>query len=74
MNNPRYSILYCGHVLQSFIEEIDSLLKEGVKVIWFGKENDLTELEKGSQNHLVFVFCRYIGPIIIQKCGLSMGI
>ena len=46
MNNPRYSILYCGHVLQSFIEEIDSLLKEGVKVIWFGKENDLTELEK----------------------------
>ncbi len=41
---PRYSIMIAGHDYSSMAEDVDSFLKSGIKVIWFGSRLDNQEI------------------------------
>ena len=43
---PKYSILLCNQNIADFENKIEHWLKDGIKVIWFGTEQDVTMLKK----------------------------
>lgn len=43
---PKYSILLCNHNIADYENKIEHWLKDGIKVIWFGTEQDVTMLKK----------------------------
>ena len=43
--DPKYSILLCNKALPDFIDKISKWLFEGIKVIWFGNEQDVKDLK-----------------------------
>lgn len=52
--NAKYSVLYSGYNLDDTFEELSYLLKDGIKVFWFGTETDSKRL------HDEFLeYCKY---------------
>ena len=43
---PKYSILLCNQDIADFENKIERWLKDGIKVIWFGTEQDVTMLKE----------------------------
>ena len=43
---PKYSILLCNQNIADYENKIEHWLKDGIKVIWFGTEQDVTMLKK----------------------------
>ena len=43
--DPRYSVLLCGQALSLYEEQISVWLEEGIKVIWFGKTEEVSRLK-----------------------------
>ena len=43
---PKYSILLCNQDIADFENKIEHWLKDGIKVIWFGTEQDVTMLKE----------------------------
>lgn len=44
--NPKYSILLCNQKLDDYKRQIDDWLHQGIKVIWFGNDDDVRFLTK----------------------------
>lgn len=42
---PKYSILLCNQEITEYQERINTWLKTGIKVLWFGKKTDVTMLK-----------------------------
>ena len=49
--DPKYSILLCNQSLEEYKEKIEECLHQGIKVIWFGKDEDVQLLRA---EHAVF--------------------
>lgn len=49
--SPRYSILLCNQALAEYKEMISEWLHDGIKVFWFGQEEDIEVLKK---EHVTF--------------------
>lgn len=45
MSSPKYSVLYAGHQLLEEKDAIREFLYQGVKVIWFGNEDECTNAD-----------------------------
>lgn len=44
--DPRYSILLCNQALAEYEEKINNWLSDGIKVLWFGKEDEAVRLKQ----------------------------
>ena len=43
---PRYSVLLCNQILETYKENIEKWLHTGIKVIWFGGKEDVVSLKE----------------------------
>ena len=43
---PRYSILLCNKNIDDYLDKIHVWLSKGIKVIWFGKPNEVNSLKE----------------------------
>lgn len=55
---PKHSILYNAYNLVDKLDEIDHHLKEGIKVLWFGSDDDISVLSGNYPDHIK---CRILG-------------
>ncbi|MBR3245928.1 MAG: UvrD-helicase domain-containing protein [Parasporobacterium sp.] len=71
---PKYSILLCNQVLAEYSNQIEQWLKTGIKVIWFGKLSDVTQLKEQFSSYLdAFLLLAYeyendVSGIVIDGC------
>ena len=56
---PKYSILLCNQDIADFENKIERWLKDGIKVIWFGTEQDVTMLKEKYHAFPKHFFCRH---------------
>lgn len=57
---PLYSVLYYNMDLSEEIDYISKYLNEGIKVIWFGTEDEKKELSKIYQKFLDGFFYKHM--------------
>ena len=66
---PKYSILLCNQSLALFEEKIEHWLSAGIKVIWFGREEDASRLkEKNDEFAKCFLLQAY--PTSLEEAGV----
>ena len=44
--NPKYSILLCNQSIAEYEDKIKNWLFQGIKIFWFGKESDISQLKE----------------------------
>ena len=58
--NPKYSILICNQSLAEYEDKIKNWLSFGIKVLWFGKEEEVKYLKEKYRNFAIaFLFQAY---------------
>lgn len=72
--NPKYSILFCNHSLSKYKEQIAKWLHLGIKVIWFGTDDDVKQLKKDHAEFAkVFLLQAYVA-VFKNQCIVCDGI
>ena len=67
--NPMYSILLCNMIVAEYRDRISKWLADGIKVIWFGKDEDVALLKSEHPDFVqAFLFQAYVTSI--DKSGI----
>lgn len=58
---PKYSVLLCNQSINEYSDKITRWLADGIKVIWFGREEDVSRLKKSHRSfEKVYLFQAYV--------------